>query len=750
MIGRSVERQDAWAKVLGEARYPGDLNLPDQVHMKVLFAGRPHAVIRRIDTTAAEALPGVLAILTAKDVPVNEYGYVFPDQPVLCGPGSAKAGADRVRFVGDQIALVIAETEAIAAEARRRIEVSFEDLPVVTDPETAMRPGAPQLHPDRERNLLSEIHIARGDAEDALRRAEVVIEGEYRTPAQEHAYLQPEAGVAYVDGEGRVTVQVAGQWMHKDRRQIAHALGLPEERIRVVYPAIGGAFGGREDVSIQIVLALAAWRLHQGGLNRPVKLIWTREESILGHAKRHPYLLRARWGATCQGRVMAAQCEFFQDAGAYAYTSSKILPTTALMLTGPYDIAHVKIDGYSAFTNHIPNGAVRGFGAPQGAFVAEMQMNRLAQALRVDPVQLRRLNLLREGGRLSVNTPIPDAGQPLDRVLVDCAARAGWQQDDGAWRRPADPIGKSARARVRRGTGIACAFKNIGFSWGAPEGCEARVELHGGREIETAVVRVGAADLGQGVHSTMRQMAAEVLGLPMERIQVVAEDTAESPDAGSASASRLTFMTSNAIHGAAQLALQRWVEEDRPAIASFVYRPPQTTAYDAAQGQATPYIAYGYVAEAVTVEVDEETGHIQLVDVVCADDVGRAINPQQVLGQINGAVIQAAGYSLLEDFKQEGGWVQTPNLSTYLIPTVFDIPGRVETVLLETPTPRSPWGARGVGEMPYVPLAAAIAAAVHDATSVWFGEFPLTPERVWRGLRESAGKDSGGAAEAGR
>ena len=433
VIGKSVERQDAWAKVMGEATYPGDLNLPDQVYMTVLFSGRPHAVIRHLDSSAAAAMPGVLAILTAKDVPVNEYGYVLPDQPVLCGPGSDKVDAERVRFVGDQIALVIAESEAVAADARRRIEVVFEDLPVVTDPRAGMLPDVPRLHRDRERNLLAEMHIAKGDAEGALRQAEIVVEAEYRTPVQEHAYLQPEAGLAYVDTDGRVTVQVAGQWMHKDRRQIAHALGLPEEQIRVIYPAIGGAFGGREDISIQIVLALAAWRLHQRGLKRPVKLIWSREELILGHAKRHPYLLHVKWGATAEGRVLAAQCEFYQDAGAYAYTSSKILPTTALMLTGAYDIPNVKIDGYSVYTNYIPNGAFRGFGAPQGCFVAETQMNRLADAVGVDPVYLRRLNLLKEGGLLSVNTAIPDVGQPLDRVLVDCATHAGWEPRGRTW-----------------------------------------------------------------------------------------------------------------------------------------------------------------------------------------------------------------------------------------------------------------------------------------------------------------------------
>ena len=735
MIGRSVERLDAWSKVLGEALYPGDINLPGQAYLKILCAGRPHAIVRRVDTSVAGKMPGILAVLTAKDVPLNEYGYVVADQPVLCGPGSTKPDADRVRFVGDRIALIIGETEAAAAEALKRIEVVFEDLPLITDPEEAMRPDAPCLHQDKERNILSEIHIAKGDTARAFREADSIVEGEYRTPAQEHAFLQPEAGVAFVEPDGRVTVQVAGQWLHKDQRQIARALRLPEDKIRVVYPVIGGAFGGREDISIQIVLALAAWWLAQHGIPRPVKLIWSREESILGHVKRHPYLMRAKWGATREGRVIAAECQVIQDAGAYAYTSSKILPTTALMATGPYDIPNVRIDGYSVHTNNIPNGAFRGFGAPQGCFVAETQIDRLGVKLGIDPVRMRRINLLRKGGLLSVNSALPDGDESLDQVLVRCAIEAGWREERGAWRAPEAPRApQGAHGPRRRGHGIACAFKNVGFSWGAPEACGATVELHGDEKIEQVVLRVGAADVGQGAHTALVQMAAEALGVPSDTVRLIADDSSATPDAGSASASRLTFMTGNAIHEAARLAQEKWSNEERPAVASFIYHPPKTTAYDAGRGTATPYIAYGYVAEAVTVEVDEETGHVHLVEVVCADDVGRAINPQQVKGQIEGALIQAEGYCLMENFQQKGGYVQTPNLSTYLIPTALDIPDQVKVIVVENPTPLNPWGARGVGEMPFVPLAPAVVAAVHDASGVWFDEFPLTPERVWRGL----------------
>jgi CO/xanthine dehydrogenase Mo-binding subunit len=724
-------RVDAVGKVTGSALFPGDVDRPDQVWMKILFAGRPHAIVRRVDTSAAERAPGVLAVFTARDVPLNEYGLILPDQPVLCGPGSAKAGADRVRFVGDQVALVVAETEAQAAEGVKRIRVEYEDLPLVLDPEEALQPNAFRLQPDTASNVFGHYRIRKGDVERALAQAEVVVEGEYRTPAQEHAYLQPEAGMAYVDEQGRVTVEVGGQWVHEDREQIAHALGLPEEQVRVIYPAIGGAFGGREDMSVQIVLALAAWRLHQRGINRPVKVIWSREESIVGHHKRHPFVIRARWGATKEGRVVAARCEVIQDGGAYAYTSTKVLGNATLMCTGPYEIEHVSVDSYSVYTNNVPGGAFRGFGGPQGAFAAEGQMNKLAERLGLDPVEIRRRNLLRDGSLLSVGSPMPP-GVTIDKVVEACARQAGWRRSAAGWKRPtaAAPAGR----HLRRGIGFACAFKNVGFSFGAPEKCTATIELRGGAEIETAYLYHAAAEVGQGSHTALALMAAEALGLPVERVQLVTADTAQTGNSGSVSASRMTFMAGNAIRGAALAALERWRAEDRPAKATYTYIPPATTAFDPETGRCDPNFAYGYVAEAATVEVDLETGVVRLLDVICADDVGRAINPQGVRGQIEGAVVQAQGYALLEDFQQPGGYVQTAHLSTYLIPTILDIPDRVQSIVLEEADPRGPWGARGMGEMPYLPLTPAIVAAVHEATGVWFDSFPLTPEYVLRGL----------------
>jgi len=719
-LGSAHPRIDAAGKVTGKTIFPGDIDYPGQLHAKILFARRPHARITRIDTAAAEEIPGVVGIYTARDVPVNEYGLNVPDQPVLCGPGSDKPFADRVRFVGDQVAMIVAETEAIAAQARDAIAVDYEPLPVVADPQAALEPDAVLLHPDHGSNVLHSNRIRKGDPAAAFERAHVIIEGEYRTPAQEHAYLQPEAGLAYIDSEGRITVEVAGQWTHEDQEQIAHALALPEERIRVIYPAIGGAFGGREDMSIQIVLALAVMRLEERGIRRPVKIIWTREESIIGHHKRHPYIIRTRWGADSEGRVIAAEATVIADAGAYAYTSTKVLGNATLMCTGPYEIENVAVDASAVYTNNIPGGAFRGFGGPQGAFAAEQQMNKLAEALGLDPAEIRRRNVIRDGSVLSVNTVVPK-GVSMPEVLEACVGHPL-------------AIEPAARPWLKRGSGLAIGFKNIGFSFGFPEQCWATIELHGKARIERVVLRHAGADVGQGAHTVMAQMAAEAAGVPIERVELVLSDTATSGNSGSASASRLTFMSGNAIRGAAEAALRRWKDEERPAIAEYRYSPPATTMFDPETGECDPNFSYGYVAERAVVEVDTETGHVRILDLVCADDVGRVVNRQGVEGQIEGCVVQAAGYAILENFIQQDGVPQNPNFSTYLIPGVLDIPDRVHSVILEIPDPVGPWGVRGMAEMPYIPLAPAVTAALHDATGVWFDEFPLTPERVLRGL----------------
>ncbi len=737
IVGQSITRVDARAKVTGEAKYPGDFTMEGMLHAKILFAGRPHARILQIDTSEAEAVPGVVAIFTAKDVPVNEYGLQTPDQPVLCGPGSGKPGADVVRFVGDQVALVIAETERAAAHARDLIHVEYEDLPALTDPLEALKPDAPQLHPYRqpnpihpelskEGNVICHHQIRKGNVEAAWAEVDVIVEGEYRTPSQEHAYLQPEAGLAYMDDEGRVTVVTAGQWTWEDQQEIAHALDLPPEQVRVVYPAIGGAFGGREDMSVQIVLALAAWKLQ-----RPVRIIWSREESILGHCKRHPAWIHCKWGATREGKLVAAEVRVVADGGAYCYTTNKVLGNTTVTCTGPYEIPNVKVDVDGVYTNNPPSGAFRGFGAPQGIFAAETQMNKLAEALGMDPVGLRLKNLLREGSLTAMGTPLP-GGVGLVEVTEKCARAAGWRQTSQGWQRPS---ARNTQHATRNGIGLAVAFKNAGFSFGYQENCWAKIELRGKEKIEKATVYIGSAEVGQGSHTVIRQMAAEALGVPLERVRMVASDTGTSPgSSGSVSASRMTFMAGNAVRETAEKALERWRAEERPAVAEHTYLAPKTTPFDPETGYGVPNFAYGYVAQAVEVEVDTETGQLRIPRVVCADDVGQAVNPQQIEGQIEGGIVQAVGWATCENFVTVEGHVLTPHLSTYLIPTISDVPERVKPVIVERPDPRGPWGVRGMGEMPFIPLAPALVAAIHDATGVWFDEFPLTPERVLRGL----------------
>lgn len=729
-IGKSVPRVDAPAKVKGEAVFASDMSMPNQAYMKVLMARRPHAIVHRVDTSRAEALPGVLLVLTSKDVPCNEFGYYTYDQPVLCGPSDIPY-ADRVRYVGDRVAAVVAESEEIASQAVHLIEVDYEDLPVVCDVEEALQPEAPILHPALGTNQFGSHILRNGDMEAGFAQADVIVESVYNTPAQEHAYLQTEAGLAYMDENGRMAVITTGQWGVKDRKQIAHALGLPEEGVRVIYPMTGGAFGGREDISVQIVVALGALRLHERGIRRPVKIVWSREESILAHCKRHPIRFYTRWGATKDGKITAAEVKMLADGGAYKFTTSIVTSNTVINCLGPYEIPNVKVDAYDVYTNNVPRGAFRGFGGPQGVYIAEQQVNKLAEALGIDPIEMRMRNLAKEGSLQTTGAPFP-SGVSIREVTEQCARAAGWEQTPTGWARtvPARSAVEDEPNKVR-GVGIACAHKNVGFSYGFPESCTVGIELHGGAEIERAVIRHGASEVGMGTHTVITQMAAEALGLSMEQIELISTDTAEVKDAGAVSASRMTFFIGNALKEASEIALQKWQDEERPVKVTHTYYPRQTSAVDPVTGQCDPNVSYAYTTQAAEVLVDLETGEVKVEKIVCAIDVGKAINPQQVTGQVEGGLVQSVGYAVLENFVERDGQVLTPSLSTYLVPTMLDIPKEIQSIIVETPDPQGPWGARGLGEVMNMCLAPAVTAAVHAATGVWFDEFPLTPERVY-------------------
>ena len=720
-LGRRVLRPDAVDKVTGRTRFPGDLQAQDALFMKVLFSERAHARIMAVDTAAAEQVPGVVAVLTAADVPVNEYGLIYKDQPALCG--------DKVRSVFDRVALVVAETQRAARRARDLIRVEYEDLPVVTDPREAMKPGAPVIHERWPDNVQSHQRIRKGDVDAVFGREDVVVvEADYFTPHQEHAYLQPEAGMGYVDDEGRVAVHSAGQWSHDDLHQIAHMLDLPLEQVRIIYAPAGGAFGGREDLSVQHLLALAVYHLDRRGVRRPVKVVWDRKESFRGHHKRHPYYMHYRSAADKDGKLLAVEATLIADIGAYSSSSSAVLNNAVSIAYGAYEVPNVKIDGYNVFTNNIVCGAFRGFGSLQATFGAEMQMAKLADALGMDPVVFRLKNALHEGSVLATQSVIP-AGVSVRETLLHAAEAAGWTETGKPQAEAA------ASGATRHGIGVAAGYKNVCYSFGFPDKSTARCELYGEDGIERAVIKSGVSEVGQGVLTVLAQVAAETLGLDYEQVQVINEDTSEVPEAGSCSASRLSFMAGNAVKMTCEAALEAWQAGERPVMVERTYRPRPTSMFDPDTGVCDPHVTYGYGTQIAEVEVNTETGEVHLKEVWAAHDVGQAINPLHVEGQIEGAVIQAQGWTLIEDFITQDGQLRTRSFADYCIPTVYDVPDAIHPLILEIADPQGPYGVRGLGEMPMLVLAPAILDAIHDATGVWFERLPVKAEDVLLALK---------------
>ena len=740
-VGEAPIRQDAEGKVTGATRYPADQVPADALHAKVVFTGQPHARIVSLDVTGAEAVEGVVVVLTAADVPVNEYGLTMFDQPVMIGvdhTGRSDVRCDLSRWEADHLAVVVAESVAAADAGAAAIRAEWEILPLAPDLDAA-RTDEVLVHPESgDTNAYYGLKIRKGDMEAGWAEAEVVIEGRYELPHQEHAFLQVEAATAWIDDEGRVTVETTGQWTYEDLGQIAHALDLRDDEVRVIYAAIGGAFGGKEDMSLQIVLALAARKLAELGIDRPVHCRWSREESMVGHHKRHRAIIEARLGATRDGRITALEADVWLDAGAYNYTSNKVLGNAHLSVAGAYEIPNARIDSAAVYTHSVPGGAFRGFGGPQGTFVAETQMNKLAIELGIDPIELRRRNTLREGSIGITQTVLPE-GVSLPEVIEACAAAA---PTDGPVpvAEPFTPIATLpvAADEVVHGRGFAIGYKNVGFSFGFPEKCDAEVHFHGDPDDERPArvdVFHGGAEVGQGNHAVIRQMTAEAAGIDLDLVTGHFSDTATSGDSGSASASRLTWMSGNSVLGAVEEAEKAWRDGDRPAIGRFRFTPPPTDTLDPETGYGAPNFCYGYMAQSVDVTVDTGTGHIRVDRVVSTHDVGRAINPALVRGQIEGAVVQAHGYVLSEDLVVVEGRIENPRLSQYLIPGIGDVPTVVDSVILECADPLGPWGVRGMAEMPLIIYAPAVIAAVHDATGIWFESFPLTPPRVLARLR---------------
>jgi len=739
LIGASAPRIDAWDKVLGAAGYPGDLHMAGALHGAVVFSERAHARLLGIDTSAARAVPGVVAVFTHADVPCNQFGINVHDQPVLA--------EGKVRSVGDPVALVYAETEQAARAARKLVTVTYDDLPGVFDPREARQPGAPLVHDERADNIYRAIRVRKGDVAAAFAHADVIVDGRYTTPFEEHAYLQPEAGLAYLDDNGRIAIHVASQWPQDDLHQIAHALKLPQDRIKEIVGPIGGAFGGREDISIQIMLALGAYVL-----KRPVRIVYSREDSVRGHGKRHPFYMTYRTAARRDGTLLAQEIELIADAGAYASTSGPVISNAVSFATGPYATPNLKIDAYAVYTNNPLTMAFRGFGANQPCVAYELQMEKLAAALNMDPVELRLKNVLVDGALGPLGGALPP-GVGMKETLEKGALAAGWRRVGQQWMAPR--LAAPSAPYKRRGIGVACGWKNTGYSFGFDDKSTCRVELdvspgvgqsvgHDARPtIVRAIVKIGVAEVGQGTSTGLAQIAAETLGIPFEHVEMALSDTDIAPDAGSSSASRQLYVSGNAVRRACLKALDALAAAEASvthivAEATFHARDQRpTTPFDPQTGLCDPHFCLGWAANIIEVEVDMETGDVELLSVYAAHDVGRIINRQLIEQQIDGGVVMGQGYGLIEDFAVDKGRILTRNLTEYLIPTALDAPRTIRYVLVEEQDPTGPFGAKGVGEHTTIAVPPAILSAIHNATGAWINSLPVTAERLRVALQQA-------------
>jgi CO/xanthine dehydrogenase Mo-binding subunit len=683
-----------------------------------------HARIAAIDLSQALTVPGVHAVLTHEDVPgAKHYGLEFPDQPVLA--------IDRVRYFGEPVALVAAEHPEQARRAAERVRVEYEPLELVVDPERAT--GQEPLHPDRPTmghgyrddprpNVVRHMVIRRGDPETT---AEVTVSGVYELSGQDQAFLGPESGLAVPDGEGGVDVYVATQWLHVDRDQVAPCLGLDPEQVRIHLAGVGGAFGGREDLSMQIHGAMLA--LHTG---RPVKLVYGREESFVGHVHRHPARIWAEHRATPEGRLVCVRMRILLDGGAYASSSTAVLSNACSFAVGPYRVENVLVEGTVVYTNNPPSGAMRGFGAVQTCFAAESQMDKLAAALGIDPVELRLLNALEPGDALATGQVLTGS-VPVAEVIRKAAALAVPEPEE----LPRDPIrlpggaGNTTRGEgIRRGVGFAAGFKNICYSEGFDDFCAARVRIAG--DPPTAEVHCAAAEVGQGVSSVMLQVARAELGF--DDVVLAPAQTAAVASSGSSSASRLTWMAGGAVQLACRAALEERERTGGDVDVERIYRHPRTSPLDPETGQTTgerSHVAVAAAAMRVVVEVDVELGLTRVVWVGTVQDVGKAMNPQGVEGQIEGGTAQGLGLALMEEIQTRDGRITNASFTDYLIPTALDMPP-VVSELVEVPEPDAPYGVKGAGEPPAVVSTAAIVSALRAATGRELARVPVRPDDI--------------------
>ena len=812
-VGQPLYRPDAIEKVTGVTKYADDYHFPGMLFGATLRSKHPHARILSIDTTKAKAVPGVHGVLTHVDVPGDpRHGLVENDWPVFAG------GTYPARYFGDPLALVVAESEEIARKAMALIAVDYALLPAVTDPVAARHEDAPVLHPDRPTgNLLKHIKVRQGDVAQGFAQADVIVERTYRTPMTEHAFLEPECSVAVPAGydadHAKLTIYVGSQIPYSDRRQVAKSLGLTDDDVRVKGTVMGGGFGGKEDIAAQIHAALAAQVT-----GRPVKILYSREESLRFHPKRHATIIRVKTGARKDGTLVAVEAELYGDSGAYASLGEKVMTRATTHATGPYVVEHAKIDCFAMYTNNAPCGAFRGFGVTQSAFAVESNMDLVAEELGIDPVEFRRKNAMRVGTMTATGQTLRESVGLLECLeKVEGSIRTWWDEHgDGA--RPAAE--QNLYQAVVKGTkhyawGLAAGYKNTGLGGGAPDKSEAEVEVFPNGRAE---IRTSSAEMGQNLIGVLAACTAEELGLPFDQVSVLVMDTDKTPDGGPTTASRQTYVSGNAARLAARAMREQlqavlaekfdvppaviafheglaYVDESRLAAArggsdaggtvndanshaeanghaqtnghadqpTFTPQPvtrsisfadavqamlnegrEPTLRYEYWAPKTQPlgtggdmHFAFSYAVHAALVSVDTETGEIAVEKVISAHDVGRAINPLSLSGQIEGGIVMGMGNALTEHYIENGGVPWTQHLGQYKMPGIKMTP-EMENFIVEHATADGPYGAKGVGEISSIPISPAITNAIYHAVGVRCMALPLDQDALLLAMKDGA------------
>lgn len=708
VVGRTVLRVDGPDKATGKAVYVADIDLPGTLQARVVRSPHAHALIRGIDTSEAMAVPGVVAVLTAADVPgVNLIGSrAVRDQPVLVG--------GHVRFLGEAVALVVAATSEAAAAGVTSVKVDYQPLPGVFSPEEAIRPDAPQL--TESGNLCYQSRIRRGDFAAALRQADLVVENVYRTPFVDHAFLEPHGAVATLDGDA-INVWITTKTVHQVQDEISRVLGRPKEKVRIIAATVGGSFGGKPDIPCGCLAALAAAKV-----GRPVKLVYSRQETFQVSAKRHPYVVRLTHAVARDGTILGVKGEVVADAGAYTSESRAVVVRAVVHCAGPYHIPNVDVEGKAVFTNQPVTGAMRGYGVPQVAFAHEVQMDIIAARLGLDPIEVRLRNVLKPGLTSLTGQMVPQ-GAGAEACLL--AIRDLLQEVKAA-----EPPQTSSQ---KTGWGIALFYYGIGRTATEDVGrCRLRREPDG-----TFTLFVGIPDVGQGSTTILAQIACEELGVPWSTVKVVPADSASSPETGPASASRVTVVVGRAVQDAArkmrQLIRTEGGDVDSQLEVNGVWGT-ESTALDE-NGQGDPYSTYTYGVQAIKVAVDPATGKVEVRRALAAYDVGRVINPLLFSGQVEGGVANGLGYALYEVIQLADGRVMNPNFHTYLIPTAPDAAAPVTARTVAGSDGAGPFSAKGIGEPASIPTAPAVANAICAATGSRFLALPITMEEIYHSLR---------------